>query len=108
MSHKNNKCVEILPTSDMNRNEQMNAVPRLLIYMLLLCIIFNANKNVSCVSAFTITFIMALFCVSVNDPSHGTKELFAKETKIKEDFTSDADVFYEGDPEAGYYDSDGG
>src|SRR5690606_3437475 len=91
------------------RIEQLNAITRLLIYIVIILIIFGFSHDLCTIPIILIIFVVILYYSYLNDPKGKMKEDKITKTAI-ENYTSNADVNYEGNPQAelesGYYDSD--
>lgn len=108
--YKNDNYLEIIPTSRMTHIEQLNALTRLSIYYLILLIIFGRSGSWFYLPIIVIILCIIIYYIYKYDPNGKLKEYEMKRKQIEENFTSNADVFYEANPqyelESGYYDFD--
>lgn len=110
--YRDGKYIEIIPTNDMTRVEQLNAMTRFLIYLLVILILFGKFDAWVYLPMIGIISIMILYNIYQNDPEGklkealnkrlGTDDKFEQENKIKNLHDK---VNYE--IQSGYYDANG-
>jgi len=109
--YKNGNYAVIIPTNDMTRVEQLNAISRLCIYLIIILLIFGLANYSLCIVILLIILI-ALYYIYQNDPNGKQKELISKRQTIDENFEQNnqitdlkSKIDYE--LQSGYYDADG-
>lgn len=107
--YKDGRYTEIIPTIYMTRVEQLNAVTRFCLYYIILLILFGRDRTWYYLPIAIIIFVIILYALYRYDPLGRRKEEIMERKQIEENFGSNADVFYEGNPqyelESGYYDA---
>lgn len=83
---------EIIPTNKMNRQGQMNAVSRLLIYILILVLIFDRRSDIIMFILIGLILIIGLYFVYINDPKGITEDLINENKDEFEKFDSKQDL----------------
>ena len=83
---------EIIPTNKMNRKEQMNAVSRLLIYILILVLIFDRRSDIIMFILIGLILIIGLYFVYINDPKGITEDLINENKDEFEKFDTKQDL----------------
>lgn len=105
------KYTEIIPTNNMSRVEQLNAMTRLFIYLLLILLLFNCLDGWIYIPIIGIIFIVILYNIYKYDPYGRMKENLNKRTSIDENFQmnyiSDLNDKVNYEVQSGYYDADG-
>ena len=108
--YKNNAYTKFIPSADMTRIEQLNAVSRFCLYAIILMVIFGYRNSWLYVPIIGLIFTVVLYNIYLYDPEGTKKELFNERTNkyadILDDNTlvsPDSDEYY--DIESGYYDS---
>jgi hypothetical protein len=87
-----NKYYEIIPTKDMTRPEQMNAVSRILFYTLLLVIIFDRNSDIITFILIALVLIIGLYFVYINDDKGLNNDLINENKDEFEKFDTTQDL----------------
>jgi hypothetical protein len=87
-----NKYYEIIPTKDMNRPEQMNAVSRMLIYILILVMIFDRRSDIIIFILIGLVLIIGLYFVYINDKQGINNDLINENKNEFEKFDSKKDL----------------
>lgn len=57
----------VIPTKNMTRIQQMNAITRFLMYFIILCLIFNAGNNIILILLLTIVMIICFYFIYKTD-----------------------------------------
>jgi hypothetical protein len=87
-----NKYYEILPTNGMTRVEQMNAVSRILIYILILVMIFDRKTEIIIFILVGLSLIIALYFIYMNDKQGINNDLINENKDEFEKFDSKQDL----------------
>ena len=87
-----NKYYEIIPTKDMTRAEQMNAVSRMLIYILALVMIFDRNTEIITFILIGLILIIGLYFVYINDKQGINNDLINENKDEFEKFNMKEDL----------------
>jgi hypothetical protein len=86
-----NKYYIIIPDKSMNRIEQLNTVSRFIIYFIILCIIFNTDKNIIIYLLIGLILIIMFYYIYISDPIGIKNDLLQESKKILDNFTSSTD-----------------
>lgn len=118
---KNKMYLKFLPTSDMSRIEQLNAMTRFCMYLLIIFLLFNKTTDFIYLPIIGLVFIIVLYYVYENDDNGKRKELLRmKKIEALQTEQISSDLNYVTDDlndsnltidekssiEVGYYDSD--
>jgi hypothetical protein len=79
--YEDKKYMDILPTSSMTRVEQLNAITRFSIYLLILLLVFRKSGSWYYFPIFLIIFTILLYKTYKYDEFGETKELYQKKNK---------------------------
>jgi hypothetical protein len=99
-----NNYHKFVPTSQMNRIEQLNAITRLCIYYIFLLLILNKNKMYLGLPIIVIIFVIIIYLIHDNDTKGKYNDYIKKKILITKDEKINK---YKDILEAGYYDSEG-
>jgi len=111
--YKNGNYLRFFPTSDMSRVEQMNAVTRLCLYVIILLVGFQKTENWIQIPIIIMVFVLILYYIFEFDKEGKVRELFRMNKRedlnnMSKDTTSnhgdDDDAIY--NIESGYIDPD--
>lgn len=110
--YRNGNYMEVIPTAEMTRTEQLNAITRVSIYVILILLLFGSFGIISYMALVLIVFIVVIYNVYINDPEGKRKELVKKKSIYEQEhFSSLTSDIYTDEPEyaieTGNYDSNG-
>jgi hypothetical protein len=104
--YRNDNYLSFFPTNQMNRVEQLNAITRFMIYLIILCVVVKKSKYWIQIPMMIIIFCIFLYYVFVSDKKGIERENFEDRTTDPTNPKSNKAIkrvrF-----ESGYYDSDG-
>lgn len=104
------KYKEVIPTADMSRVEQLNAITRLAIYIFLVFLIFGFTSLIF-IPIVVIIFVIALYYIYLSDPDGKRKDFFNERAIYTENFGVDNQIIRYTRPNdeivVGNYDSNG-
>lgn len=103
--------LKFIPTSDMSRVQQLNAISLLCLYSFALILIFHGLSNWLYVPIVVLILVIILYYINIGDSEAGQKEFFRQKNISNEnnnngnnnDNNNDDNVIVE----SGYYDADG-
>lgn len=95
--------LKFVPTNNMSRIQQFNAVSLLCIYSFILILIFYGISSWLYVPIVILVLIIILYYINLNDPESGKKELYRQQNTNNNIINNDENVIVE----SGYYDADG-
>lgn len=110
--YKDSKYLEFIPTFDMSRVEQLNALTRFAIYFIILALILGKTGTWIPIAVLFILFLIFLYLISGVDPKNDRDEAFRIRGIDEKDILDNEKPINkeeDGEPfviEAGYYDSD--
>jgi hypothetical protein len=104
--YKNNNYLEFIPSEDMTRTQQLNAVTRFTIYYLILVLILKKEEQWIHLGIVVIFFVIILF-YSFDADTKGKQDELIRQKGLSEDFNGDDRDSYSPNFESGYYDSNG-
>lgn len=80
---------EIIPKSSMTRIKQMNTVSRFIIYLIIICIIFDAGDKFILYAFVVLILLVAFYYIYANDPIGFQKDLINENYDPVEKFTTE-------------------
>jgi len=104
--YTNDGWKQVIPTNDMSRIEQMNAISRLFIYLIIIFMLLDFPKSLLYIPIIGLILVILIFVFYGIDPNGRQKELIKNKEIVNHDTMGDLHkVTY--DIESGKYDSDG-
>jgi hypothetical protein len=92
--YKNENYIKFVPTNDMSRVEQLNAMTRFCIYLLILFLLFGKGDEWIYLPIIGVIFIIVLYNLFDNDEEGKKTELFRMKQKVKSPVTTQPEVNY--------------
>jgi hypothetical protein len=81
-----NKYYIIIPDKSMNRIEQLNTVSRFIIYFIILCVIFNTDKNIIIYLLVGLILIIIFYYIYTSDPIGIKNDLLKESEQLSKEF----------------------
>lgn len=107
--YKNSQYLNIIPTIKMTRVQQLNAITRLFLYIIIIASITKSNKLFIQLSLLIIFFVVILYFLFKNDQDNKDSEFNRMGDNSYEDFSCVAKISENNDEDiklySGYYDS---
>ena len=79
----------IIPSSEMSRIEQLNTVTRFLLYFIILCVLFDSDKNIIIFFFIGIILIIMFYFIFISDPKGIQKDLITEAEKSEKFFINE-------------------
>jgi len=79
--YSNNNYIKFIPLGDMTRVEQLNAITRLCIYLLIIALLFNGSENLAIALVSIIIVMILIYYVYEDDTAGKYKEFISRHTQ---------------------------